>query len=308
MTDEMLALARANAAQAGVENAEFVKGYLEEIPLPDASVDVVISNCVINLAADKARVLREAARVLAPGRSLRGIRRDRRSRTWTRRRAPTWQQWTGCVAGALTRARVRGGARRGRARRRRDPRDPPRARARRVGDRPRPPAVTIRAARPEDAGAVAALYNAGIAERQATFETRPRAAAEIAAWFEPGLPFLVAEDGAGARRGLRAREPLLGSLRLRGRRASTASTSTPRPRGQGHGRRLLDALAAEAERRGMYKLTSRIFTTNAASRAVHRAAGFAEVGVQRRHGRLDGEWKDCVLVERLLGEAAEAAS
>ena len=70
-------------------------------------------------------------------------------------------------------------------------------------------------------------------------------------------------------------------------------------RGQGHGRRLLDALAAEAERRGMYKLTSRIFTTNAASRAVHRAAGFAEVGIQRRHGRLDGEWKDCVLVERL---------
>ena len=67
MTDEMLDLARANAAEAGVENAEFVKGYLEEIPLPDASVDVVISNCVINLAADKTRVLREAARVLRPG-------------------------------------------------------------------------------------------------------------------------------------------------------------------------------------------------------------------------------------------------
>src|SRR5215210_2737563 len=67
MTDEMLALARANAAAAGVENAEFVKGYLEEIPLPDASVDVVISNCVVNLSADKPRVLREAARVLRPG-------------------------------------------------------------------------------------------------------------------------------------------------------------------------------------------------------------------------------------------------
>ena len=67
MTDEMLALARANAVEAGVRNAEFVKGYLEEIPLPDASVDVVISNCVINLAADKTRVLREAARVLTPG-------------------------------------------------------------------------------------------------------------------------------------------------------------------------------------------------------------------------------------------------
>ena len=78
-------------------------------------------------------------------------------------------------------------------------------------------------------------------------------------------------------------------------------------RGQGLGRRLLDELAAESERRGMYKLTSRIFTTNEPSRAVHRAAGFEEVGVKRRHGRLDGEWKDCVLVERLLGEAADGA-
>jgi arsenite methyltransferase len=67
MTDEMLDLARANAAQAGVSNVEFVKGYIEAIPLPDASVDVVISNCVINLAGDKRKVLAEAARVLRPG-------------------------------------------------------------------------------------------------------------------------------------------------------------------------------------------------------------------------------------------------
>jgi L-amino acid N-acyltransferase YncA len=79
-------------------------------------------------------------------------------------------------------------------------------------------------------------------------------------------------------------------------------------RGQGLGRRLLDELAAESERRGLYKLTSRIFTTNAPSRAVHRAAAFEEIGVKRRHGRLDGEWKDCVVVERLLGEAADGAS
>jgi arsenite methyltransferase len=67
MTDEMLELARANAANAGASNVEFLKGYLEDIPLPDGSVDVVISNCVINLAADKRRVLAEAARVLRPG-------------------------------------------------------------------------------------------------------------------------------------------------------------------------------------------------------------------------------------------------
>ena len=78
--------------------------------------------------------------------------------------------------------------------------------------------------------------------------------------------------------------------------------------GQGHGRRLLDALAPEAERRGLNTLASRIVTSNDASRAGHRATGVVEVGVQRRHGRRDGEWKDSVLVERLLGEAADDGS
>src|SRR5690348_12416790 len=67
MTDEMLALARANAAEAGAENVEFLKGYIEKIPLPDASIDVIISNCVINLAGDKSQVFAEASRVLKPG-------------------------------------------------------------------------------------------------------------------------------------------------------------------------------------------------------------------------------------------------
>jgi arsenite methyltransferase len=103
MTDEMLALARTGAAQAGVANAEFVKGYLEEIPLPDASVDVVISNCVINLAADKTRVLREAVRVLVPGGrfAVSDVIADPDMDEATR---ADMQQWTGCVAGALTRA------------------------------------------------------------------------------------------------------------------------------------------------------------------------------------------------------------
>src|SRR5207248_11451150 len=67
MTDEMLELARRNAAEAGAGNVEFLKGHIEDVPLPDASVDVVISNCVINLSGDKSKVLREAARVLRPG-------------------------------------------------------------------------------------------------------------------------------------------------------------------------------------------------------------------------------------------------
>jgi arsenite methyltransferase len=102
MTDEMLALARANAAEAGVENAEFVKGYIEEIPLADETVDVVISNCVINLAADKTRVLREAARVLRPGGrfAVSDVVADPDMDDATR---ADMQQWTGCIAGALTR-------------------------------------------------------------------------------------------------------------------------------------------------------------------------------------------------------------
>ena len=102
MTDEMLNLARKNAADAKVHNVEFLKGYIEEIPLPDASVDVVISNCVINLAGDKSKVLREAARVLKPGGrfAISDVVADPDMDDATR---ADIAQWTGCIAGALTR-------------------------------------------------------------------------------------------------------------------------------------------------------------------------------------------------------------
>lgn len=78
----------------------------------------------------------------------------------------------------------------------------------------------------------------------------------------------------------------------------------PSARGRGLGRTLLIELCAESERRGLHKLTSRLFPENAPSRAAHRAAGFEEIGIQRRHAKLDGQWRDVVLVERLLGAAA----
>jgi L-amino acid N-acyltransferase YncA len=162
--------------------------------------------------------------------------------------------------------------------------------------------VEIRAATIADAAAIAALYNQGIAERQATFETRLRDPEEIAAWFEPDLPFLVAEIGGQvvgfARVSPYADRCVYAGVGEHGVYVDTAV------RGHGLGRRLLEALARAAEERGLYKLTSRVFTTNAPSLAAHRAAGFEEVGVQRHHGRLNGEWKDCVLVERLLGDPA----
>jgi arsenite methyltransferase len=101
MTDEMLALARENAQKAGIENVQFHKGYIEEIPLPDASIDVVISNCVLNLSADKPKVLREVARVLRPGGrfAISDVIADADMDDATR---ADMRKWTGCIAGALT--------------------------------------------------------------------------------------------------------------------------------------------------------------------------------------------------------------
>ena len=161
---------------------------------------------------------------------------------------------------------------------------------------------SIRPATTSDAAAVAAIYNEGIEDRLATFETRPRSAEEVAGWLSEELPFLVAT----------AEEEVVGFARVSpysdrcvydgvGEHGVYVARAA---RGEGLGRQLLEALCDEAERVGLYKLTSRVFTDNAASRRAHVAAGFHEVGVQRRHGRLDGRWKDCVLVERLLGDAA----
>ncbi len=101
MTDEMLDLARRNQRAAGVENVEFVKGTIEDVPLPDDSIDVMISNCVINLSGDKSAVFREAARVLRPGGrfAVTDVVADEGMDEATRRDIA---QWTGCIAGALT--------------------------------------------------------------------------------------------------------------------------------------------------------------------------------------------------------------
>ncbi len=101
MTDEMLDLARANAREAGVENVEFVRGYIEDMPLPDASVDVVISNCVINLSGDKGKVLAETARVLRPGGRF-AVSDVIADEDMDERTRADMAAWTGCIAGALT--------------------------------------------------------------------------------------------------------------------------------------------------------------------------------------------------------------
>ena len=164
--------------------------------------------------------------------------------------------------------------------------------------------VTTRLATVADAAAIARIYNQGIEERIATFETEPRAPTQIEAQLaEKGdrYPTIVVErDGeilAWASAGpYRSREAYAG--------VAEHSVYTARDaRGAGAGRAALEALIREYEARGFWKLVSRIFPENQASLVLHERAGFRMVGVYRRHGRLDGEWRDCVIVERLLGAA-----
>ena len=157
----------------------------------------------------------------------------------------------------------------------------------------------MRPALPADGDAIAEIYNQGIEERQATFETRLRTAADAIERLDRTL---VAElDGRVAGWAVivpySAREAYaaVGEFSIYVDRAA---------RRAGVGRRLLEELSAFAERLGYHKLVGKVFPTNQASLALVRSCGFREVGQHLRHARLDGEWRDVVVVERLLGESA----
>ena len=159
--------------------------------------------------------------------------------------------------------------------------------------------MEIRPARAGDAAGVAAIYNAGIRERTSTFETRERVPDELAERI--GLqrhPFLVAElDGRVA--GWAATSEYSG----RDVYAGVAECSVyvdPALRGRGLGTALLASLADEAARRGFHKLIGKLFATNEASMRLVARNGFRTVGTHLRHGSLDGEWRDVILVERCL--------
>ena len=155
-----------------------------------------------------------------------------------------------------------------------------------------------RTATPADAAAIAEIYNQGIDDRIATFETRPRSPEDVRTWFDGNHPVVVVEAG--------------------GQIVAFASTSTYRPRecyagvaefsvyvlraarGRGAGRLAMQALIEAAETAGFWKLVSRVFTENVASLGLLRALGFREVGIYERHGQLDGVWRDVVIVERMI--------
>ncbi len=163
--------------------------------------------------------------------------------------------------------------------------------------------MTAREATPRDAEAITRIYNQGIEDRVATFEIRPRTPDEISSWFDGIHPIVVVEldgeiVGFAATSGYRPRECYAGV-------AEFSVYVDREARGRGAGREAMEALIDAAARAGFWKLLSRVFIENAASRGLLAAVGFREVGIYHRHARLDGEWRDVVIVERLLGEAEE---
>ncbi len=163
--------------------------------------------------------------------------------------------------------------------------------------------IYIRPADSDDAAAIADIANQGIEDRASTFETAPRTVEDIAARLTDTArpPFLVAVDAAGAVMGWAS----IGSYRSRDcyRGIGEFSVYLDRAaRGRGLGKQLLAALIEAARTAGYWKLLSRIFTFNMASRALCRSAGFREVGIYEKHAQLDGKWLDTVIVERLIPE------
>src|SRR5882724_13361972 len=152
-----------------------------------------------------------------------------------------------------------------------------------------------------DTDAIAAIYNEGIADRIATFETEPRSAAQIAEWFTGRQLVIVADTEETGPVAFAAPFPYSARPCYAGIGEFSAYVRRDY-RGRGAGRTVLTALIEAANAAGMHKLTSRVFPENVASRALLKGLGFEEIGIHRRHGKLDGLWRDCVIVERLLDE------
>jgi L-amino acid N-acyltransferase YncA len=161
--------------------------------------------------------------------------------------------------------------------------------------------LAARPASPDDAPILAQIYNEGIEDRVGTFETRPRTAQDVLDWFDGVHPMIVVEaDGQGV-----IAFASTSSYRSRDCYAGIAEFSVyvaRRARGQGAGTVAMRALLDAVKPAGIWKLVSRIFVENDASRRLMASMGFREVGIYEKHARLDGQWRDVVIVERLIPE------
>jgi L-amino acid N-acyltransferase YncA/2-polyprenyl-3-methyl-5-hydroxy-6-metoxy-1,4-benzoquinol methylase len=299
-TAEMIALARENAARAGVTNAEFLPGHIEDIPLPAGHVDVVISNCVINLSADKPRALAEAFRVLRPGGRL-GISDVVAESGLDPQRRAAGEQLAGCTTGTLTTGEYRdlllaagfthititpthdagSGLRSAIVQAR----------------RPAAPAgVLIRPMLAADSGQVLAIYQAGLDTGQASFET---AAPGWDAFDRArlGRHRYVATSTTGEVLGWVAACAVSDRQVYSG--VVEHSVYVQRGAGgRGVGAALLGALIGSTEAAGIWTIQSGIFPENTASLRVHLRAGFRVVGTRQLIGRHRGAWRDVTFVER----------
>ncbi len=298
---EMVRLARANAAAAGAGNAEFLQGSIEDIPLPDGQVDAVISNCVINLSADKPRVLAEAFRVLRPGGRL-GVSDIIADDDADPARRAAAEQRTGCATGTVTAGGYRqqllaagftqttitpaadaGGGLHS---------------AIIQAVRPAAPdGVLIRPMRAADAGQVLTIYQAGLDTGKASFETT---APDWAAFDAARLPlhrYVAVDAGTGLVLGWAAASAVSSRCVYAGVIEHSVYVDPARHRG-GIGAALLAALTGSAEAAGIWTIQSGVFPENTASLRLHHKAGFRTVGTRERIGRHHGRWRDVVFLER----------
>jgi L-amino acid N-acyltransferase YncA len=307
---DMVALARDNAAAAGAANVRFLHGHIEDIPLPDGRVDVVVSNCVINLSPDRGRALAEAFRVLRPGGRL-GISDVIASDGLDPGRRASAEDAVGCTTGTLTVGQYRdlllaagfGSIRISPAR----DAGPGLHSAIIQAARPGAPAgVLIRPMRPADAGQVLAIYQAGLDTGHASFET-------IAPSWEAfdrarlALHRHVAVGAGGQVLGWVAASGVSDRCVYRGV-AEHSVYVDPGAQRRGIAAALLAALVGSTEAAGIWTIQTGIFPENTASLRLHERAGFRMVGTRERIGCHHGRWRDVTFLERrstIAGTAEE---
>ncbi|WP_226900353.1 GNAT family N-acetyltransferase [Nonomuraea phyllanthi] len=293
--------ARRNAEQAGTSNVRFLHGTIEAIPLPGHAVDVVISNCVINLSDDKAAVLAEAFRVLRPGGRF-GVSDVVTAQALDEQARQRAERRIGCAAGSLTVGEYRellaaAGFVAVTITLTADHGDGVHSALVQAVKPAIGPGLEIRPMRQSDAAEVLAIYQAGLDTGQASFETTAPSWEGFSASRLPHLRYVAVDADSGE---------VLGWV------AGSAVSSRPvyagvvehsiyvHPGCQAHGigRALLSAFIAAAEDAGVWTIQSGVFPENAASLSLHQALGFRVVGTRERVGRHHGLWRDVLMIER----------
>ncbi|GLX09451.1 arsenite methyltransferase [Microbispora sp. NBRC 16548] len=300
-TPEMIELATANATEAGATNVEFLHGHIEDIPLPGGSVDVIISNCVINLSADKPRVLAEAFRVLKPGGRL-GVSDVIADDGLDPARRAEAEHLVGCSVGTLTEPEYRtllaeAGFTTYTITRTQAATGGLHSAIVQASKPAAPSGLTIRPMWETDAAQVLAIYQAGLDGGNASFETT----APIWQAFDAAkLPLHrhVAVDAVSGQVVGWIAVSAVSSRRVYAGVVEHSVYVHPGHGGRGVGLALLNALIQSTETAGVWTIQSGIFPENTASLRLHEKAGFRVVGTRHHIGRHHDRWRDVVLLER----------